>query len=38
MPPVWRGVVVILGHLDGDAAERLAQMDGDVTVSVDNSR
>jgi hypothetical protein len=28
--------IVILGHLDGDAAERIAQMDGDVTVSVDN--
>ena len=27
--------IVILGHLDGDAAERIAQMDGDVTVSVD---
>jgi len=28
--------IVILGHLDGDAAERIAQMDGDATVSVDN--
>ena len=30
--------IVILGHLDGDAAERIAQMDGDVTFSVDHIR
>jgi hypothetical protein len=30
--------IVLLGHLDGDAAERIAQMDGDITVSVDNIR
>jgi hypothetical protein len=28
--------IVILGRLDGDATERIAQLDGDVTVSVDN--
>jgi predicted small secreted protein len=27
--------IVILGHLDGDAAERIAQMDGDIIVSID---
>ena len=30
--------IVILGHLDGDAAERIAQMNGNVAVSVDNIR
>ena len=30
--------IVILGHLDGDAGERIAQLDGDVTVSIDNLR
>ncbi len=26
--------IVILGHLDGDAAERISQIDGNVTVQV----
>ena len=30
--------IVVLGHLEGDAAERIAQMNGDVTVSVDPIR
>jgi hypothetical protein len=30
--------IVILGHLDGDAAERIARMDGDVTVDLDTIR
>jgi len=28
--------IVILGRLEGDAAERIAQMNGDVTISVNN--
>jgi len=30
--------IVVLGHLDGDAAERIGQMDGDVTVDLDTIR
>jgi hypothetical protein len=29
--------IVILGQLEGDAAERIAQMSGDVTISVDTT-